>query len=107
MNARQPNAEAAAQPQPLHDHAEYGLPSPRPAGGPETDAMLVYVGLAAIGRAVGAGPGTVKRWIREEAFPARRCSDGIYRATAEGMRSWFQPPFPDAYPQPPRGRRPN
>lgn len=106
MNARQQNTEDATQPYPFLDHAESGLPCPRQAGTPETDAILVYVGLAAIGRAVGAGPGTVKRWIREEAFPARRCSDGIYRATAEGMRSWFQPPFPGGYPQA-RGRRPN
>lgn len=57
-------------------------------------SLLVYVGLAAIGKAVGAGPLTIKRWIREEAFPARRCSDGVYRATAQSMMDWFNPPFP-------------
>lgn len=56
--------------------------------------QLIYVGLSAIARAVGAGPHTIKRWIREEAFPARRCSDGVYRASAQSMLDWFTPPFP-------------
>lgn len=50
---------------------------------------FVLVGLDAIGRAVGAGQGAVKRWIREDGFPARRCSDGTYRADPEAVRRWF------------------
>lgn len=50
---------------------------------------FVLVGLEAIGRAVGAGQGAVKRWIREDGFPARRCSDGTYRADPEAVRRWF------------------
>ncbi len=63
-------------------------------GMPVHRAVPVFVGLQAIGKAVGAGPQTIKRWIREEAFPARRCSDGIYRASAESLLAWFRPPFP-------------
>ena len=51
---------------------------------------LVYVGLQAIAKAVGAGHLAVRRWIREENFPARRCSDGIYRAEPEAIRQWFR-----------------
>lgn len=50
---------------------------------------FVLVGLDAIGRAVGAGQGAVKRWIREDGFPARRCSDGTYRADPDAVRRWF------------------
>ncbi|MFV0347248.1 MAG: hypothetical protein ACK5JO_01585 [Halodesulfovibrio sp.] len=63
-------------------------------GMPVHRAVPVFVGLQAIGKAVGAGPQTIKRWIREESFPARRCSDGIYRASAESLLAWFKPPFP-------------
>lgn len=69
-------------------HAGNGISPPLPKG------QLIYVGLAAISRAVGAGPHTIKRWIREEAFPARRCSDGVYRANAQSMQDWFTPPYP-------------
>ncbi|HEU6437216.1 MAG TPA: hypothetical protein VE028_07165 [Nitratidesulfovibrio sp.] len=31
----------------------------------------------------------MKRWIREDGFPARRCSDGTYRADPEAVRRWF------------------
>lgn len=57
------------------------------------DGRLVLVGLTAIGKAVGAGPGTIKKWIREENFPVRRCSDGIYRASPESVRAWFARPI--------------
>lgn len=57
--------------------------------GPEQAVPFVLVGLDAIGRAVGAGQGAVKRWIREDGFPARRCSDGTYRADPEAVRRWF------------------
>ncbi len=57
--------------------------------GPEYGAPFVLVGLDAIGRAVGAGQGAVKRWIREDGFPARRCSDGTYRADPDAVRRWF------------------
>lgn len=50
---------------------------------------VVFVGLAAIARAVGAGQLTVRKWIQEENFPARRCTDGIYRADPEAIRRWF------------------
>lgn len=53
---------------------------------------LILVGLTAICAAVGAGEGTVKRWIREDGFPARRCSDGTYRADPEAVRRWFALP---------------
>lgn len=53
------------------------------------DSPFVLVGLDAIGRAVGAGQGAVKRWIREDGFPARRCSDGTYRADPDAVRRWF------------------
>lgn len=59
------------------------------AYGPEHGVPFVLVGLDAIGRAVGAGQGAVKRWIREDGFPARRCSDGTYRADPEAVRRWF------------------
>ncbi|UZP67338.1 hypothetical protein N1030_17340 [Desulfovibrio mangrovi] len=65
-----------------------------PTGMPVHAAVPVFVGLQAIGKAVGAGPQTIKRWIREDAFPARRCSDGIYRASAESILEWFRPPYP-------------
>lgn len=51
---------------------------------------LVLVGLQAIGTAVGVGPQALRRWIREEQFPARRCSDGIFRADPEAVRLWFR-----------------
>lgn len=50
---------------------------------------VVFVGLAAIARAVGAGQLTVRKWIQEENFPARRCTDGIYRADPDAIRRWF------------------
>lgn len=56
---------------------------------PAPSVPFVLVGLDAIGRAVGAGQGAVKRWIREDGFPARRCSDGTYRADPEAVRRWF------------------
>ncbi len=72
---------------------EYSPSSGHGGSAPE-QGRLVYVGLASIAKAVGAGPHTIKRWIREEAFPARRGTDGIYRATAASMQDWFTPPFP-------------
>ncbi len=59
---------------------------------PQTPHPLVYVGLQAIAKAVGAGHLALRRWIREENFPARRCSDGIYRAEPEAIRQWFRTP---------------
>ncbi|MCG8529557.1 MAG: hypothetical protein MI749_02710 [Desulfovibrionales bacterium] len=53
------------------------------------NGQLVLVGLIAISKAVGAGPGTIKKWIKEENFPVRRCSDGIYRASPESVKAWF------------------
>lgn len=61
---------------------------PRPATAAGSDP-LVLVGLAAICRAVGAGQTAVKRWIRDEGFPARRCTDGTYRADPESVQRWF------------------
>ncbi len=55
----------------------------------KTNTTVVLVGLAAISRAVGAGPITVRKWIKEEKFPARRYTDGIYRADPEAIRRWF------------------
>lgn len=63
---------------------DYGLPMP------QTPQLLVLVGLQAIAKAVGAGHQAVRRWIREENFPAKRCSDGIYRADPEAIRQWFR-----------------
>ncbi len=83
---------------PQHFGYAGGMPD-HPATGMARDAPLIYVGLSAIAKAVGAGPGTIKRWIRDEAFPARRCSDGIYRASASSMRQWFEPPFPGMPPR--------
>lgn len=54
-----------------------------------TNGQIILVGLAAICRAVGAGPGTIKKWIKEEEFPVRKCSDGIYRASPESIKEWF------------------
>lgn len=56
------------------------------------DGQLVLVGLAAISKAVGAGPGTIKKWMKEEDFPVRRCSDGVYRASPEALKEWFARP---------------
>lgn len=56
-------------------------------------APLVLVGLENISRAVGAGTATLKRWIRDGSFPARRCTDGIYRADPDAIRLWFHPPY--------------
>ena len=53
------------------------------------DNKIILVGLDEIGKAVGAGKGTIKRWIWEEDFPALRCSDNIYRADPEAIRKWF------------------
>ncbi|MGJ3522953.1 hypothetical protein ACR4XJ_07945 [Nitratidesulfovibrio sp. D1] len=64
-------------------------PARGPVQGPPHDQPFVLVGLDAIGRAVGAGQGAVKRWIREDGFPARRCSDGTYRADPDAVRRWF------------------
>lgn len=68
-----------------------GMPDPArsPTQGQVCPQPFVLVGLDAIGRAVGAGQGAVKRWIREDGFPARRCSDGTYRADPEAVRRWF------------------
>lgn len=66
--------------------------APAPSHGPASTSPgqpFVLVGLDAIGRAVGAGQGAVKRWIREDGFPARRCSDGTYRADPDAVRRWF------------------
>lgn len=54
-----------------------------------SNGQIVLVGLTAICRAVGAGPNTIKKWIKEEDFPVRKCSDGIYRASPESIRAWF------------------
>lgn len=54
-----------------------------------SNGQIVLVGLTAICRAVGAGPSTIKKWIKEESFPVRKCSDGIYRASPESIREWF------------------
>ncbi|WP_139296865.1 hypothetical protein [Halodesulfovibrio marinisediminis] len=54
-----------------------------------SNGQIVLVGLTAICRAVGAGPNTIKKWIKEEKFPVRKCSDGIYRASPESIREWF------------------
>ena len=51
---------------------------------------LVLVGLGNIAKAVGAGEGTVRKWIKDENFPAKRYSDGIYRAEPETVKRWFQ-----------------
>ena len=66
------------------NHTAHGTPMHQ---GPQP---LVYVGLQAIAKAVGAGHLALRRWIREENFPARRCSDGIYRAEPEAIRQWFR-----------------
>jgi len=66
------------------------IPQYAPHGEPARP--LVLVGLTAICNAVGAGEKTVKRWIRNDNFPARRCTDGIYRADPEAIRRWFAPP---------------
>lgn len=50
---------------------------------------LVLIGLEAICNAVGAGPRTVKRWVDVDGFPARRCSDGVYRADPRSVQRWF------------------
>ncbi|WP_034637385.1 hypothetical protein [Desulfovibrio cuneatus] len=74
-----------------HSGADF-LPQ-APAYGTPTPQMLqplVFVGLQAIAKAVGAGHLALRRWIREENFPARRCSDGIYRAEPEAIRQWFR-----------------
>ncbi|SHN53876.1 hypothetical protein [Desulfovibrio litoralis] len=55
-----------------------------------TQTRLVLVGLSNIAKAVGAGEGTIRRWIKNEGFPAKRYSDGIYRAEPETIRHWFQ-----------------
>lgn len=62
---------------------------PGAVAGNALEQSLVLVGLDAISKAVGAGQGAVKRWIRDEGFPARRCSDGTYRADPEAVRRWF------------------
>lgn len=54
-----------------------------------TREPVILVGLDAICCAVGAGQTAVKRWIRDEGFPARRCTDGKYRADPESVRKWF------------------
>ncbi len=56
---------------------------------PYPPSPVVFVGLASIARAVGAGQLTVRKWIQEENFPARRCTDGIYRADPDAIRRWF------------------
>ena len=74
-------------------HTSAGHPPQGPAFGtamPQAPQLLVYVGLQAIAKAVGAGHMALRRWIREENFPARRCSDGIYRAEPEAIRQWFR-----------------
>ncbi len=60
---------------------------PRPLFSPLQPVVLV--GLDSIARAVGAGQLAIRRWIKEENFPARRCTDGIYRADPEAVRRWF------------------
>lgn len=66
-----------------------------PDGQLRTDGPpVVIVGLDTIAKAVGAGRGAVRRWILEENFPAKRCTDGVYRADPEAVRRWFStPPF--------------
>jgi len=87
MNSHQYNSHAPA---PYGHSTEYGYPL-TPAASmrqPQND-QIILVGLTAISKAVGAGPGTIKKWIRQEAFPVRKCSDGIYRASAEAIKNWF------------------
>ncbi|MCT4626011.1 hypothetical protein [Halodesulfovibrio sp.] len=62
---------------------------PNKSGASIPNGQIILVGLAAICKAVGAGPSTIKKWIREEDFPVRKCSDGIYRASPESIRDWF------------------
>ncbi len=54
-----------------------------------TGMPFLLIGLEAICNAVGAGPRTVKRWMAADGFPARRCSDGVYRADPHSVRRWF------------------
>ncbi len=54
-----------------------------------SETPLVLIGLEAICNAVGAGPRTVKRWMKVDGFPARRYSDGVYRASPESVQRWF------------------
>lgn len=54
-----------------------------------TGMPFLLIGLEAICNAVGAGPRTVKRWMATDGFPARRCSDGVYRADPHSVRRWF------------------
>ncbi|MEZ0576234.1 hypothetical protein [Halodesulfovibrio aestuarii] len=78
--------------------AEYSLPPSAVLQGRArtyiSNGQIVLVGLTAICRAVGAGPSTIKKWIKEENFPVRKCSDGIYRASPEAIREWFSNTLP-------------
>ncbi|WP_157471212.1 hypothetical protein [Halodesulfovibrio spirochaetisodalis] len=66
------------------------------SGSSSPSGPIILVGLTAICRAVGAGPGTIKKWMKEENFPVRKCSDGIYRASPESVRDWFAAPRTDS-----------
>lgn len=54
-----------------------------------TEVPFLLIGLEAICNIVGAGPRTVKQWVNEDDFPARRCSDGVYRADPYSVQRWF------------------
>ncbi len=54
------------------------------------EGSMLFIGLEAICNAVGAGPRTVKKWMAEDGFPARRYSDGVYRASVRSVERWFE-----------------
>lgn len=72
-----------------NDRGGYASPMRSCRPGAAGREPVILVGLDAICGAVGAGQIAVKRWIRDEGFPARRCSDGKYRADPESVRRWF------------------
>ena len=55
----------------------------------KTQTALGLVGLEAISKAVGCSEKTVKRLIQEDGLPARKDSDGKYRASEHAIIEWF------------------
>lgn len=54
------------------------------------NSKILLVGLREIAEALGAGEKTVRYWINFKRLPARKGSDGIYRACPDQLLRWFQ-----------------
>lgn len=51
---------------------------------------ILLVGLSEIARSMGVGKKTLRRWIKEQGFPARRCEDQRYRVSPQEIEDWWR-----------------